>query len=328
LSLLEYLGLKPTLPRFAARVLKAMPPELAAEWSLDLERGVLVRPGGGEMSLKNMFSEYCATRVSRRAELIQKYASIAGSHLEEIPDLWVAAAKNVYPVVRSLFADMTLEIKSRMLDPPYLPVVIPFAGDLGLRLVYDFGSYLGYLKQDQLDTWGKTASEVLERGIANLAQLETPQWVDSGRGFFQLASPMSLGESMLLLDSVLRALPFAPHAVLMPCNRGVLLAADSRSEAAIGAMLSEAERCLEEAWPMSSAMCRRTEGAGKSSTRLRRMPTRHMGSPRVTLARTMPRKKRSWTRCTWPRARMSMSPSTPWFGLASNGRVTASGRRE
>lgn len=64
---------------------------------------------------------------------------------------------------------------------------------------------------------------------------------------------------MLLLDSVVRTLPFAPHAVLMPCNRGVLLAADGRSIQSIGAMLQEAERCLQEAWPMSSVMCKRGE---------------------------------------------------------------------
>jgi hypothetical protein len=69
---------------------------------------------------------------------------------------------------------------------------------------------------------------------------------------------MSFAETMLLLDSVVRSLPFAESAVLMPCNRGVLLAADSRSSESIGAMLREAERCLlEEPWPMSSLMCRR-----------------------------------------------------------------------
>jgi len=160
--------------------------------------------------------------------------------------------------VRSEFVDSTIEIKSRV-GEPYVPFALPFAGDLRLRLMYDFGSYLGYIKQEKLETWGQPAQAVLERAIANLGQLEAPEWVDSGRGFFQLASPMSFGESMLLLDSVVRQLPFAPHAVLMPCNRGVLLAADSRSEDSIGAMLQEAERCLQDAWPMSALMCRRSE---------------------------------------------------------------------
>ena len=69
-------------------------------------------------------------------------------------------------------------------------------------------------------------------------------------------------ETMLLLDSVVRALSFAEHAVLMPCNRGILLAADCRSEQAISRLIDEADRCIrEESWPMSSLICQR-QGSG------------------------------------------------------------------
>lgn len=259
MSFLEFLGVKPTLPRFAARLLKAMPSDLASEWSLHPAGDRLVRPGGSEISLQNMFSEYCASKVFDRAGLIQKYVSLAGSHLHEIPDLWVAAAGNIYPAIRSLFVDTTIEIKSRSLSEPYEPVVLPFVGDLRVRLMYDFGEYLGYIKGDKLATWGQSAEAVLERAIANLGRLEAPAWVHGSRGFSQLASEVSFEESMLLLDSVVRALPFASHAVLMSCNRGVLLAADSRSEQSIEEMLREAERCLDGPWPMSSVMCTRDE---------------------------------------------------------------------
>lgn len=133
--LLEYLGFKPSLTRFVARLLQAMPADLASEWSFDADRCLLVRPGGGEISLQNMFAEYSANKVSHRAELIEKYASLASSHLAELPDLWVAAAKNVFPAVRSLFVDSTIEIKSRSLEGPYDPIALPFVGDLQLRLL-------------------------------------------------------------------------------------------------------------------------------------------------------------------------------------------------
>jgi hypothetical protein len=98
----------------------------------------------------------------------------------------------------------------------------------------------------------------MAQALANLGRLEKPTWVEQDAGFHRLVSPMSYGESMLQLESVVAALPFAQHAVFLPCSRGILLAADARSEAAVIALLREGLRCLqEEPWPMSSTVCRR-----------------------------------------------------------------------
>ncbi len=257
MKILEFLGLRPTFHRFAARLLQAMPAE-SGEWKFDAERGSLMQPGGTEVSLHSLFMEYSSTGVFGRAAMIRKYADLAFSHSREIPELWVGAAKNIYPVVRSEFVETTLEIRSRASGATMDPIVFPLAGDLRIRLVYDFGSYVSYVKGEHLDTWAQPRAEVLERAVANLARLSKPSWLDSGRGYFSLASDDSYGESMLQLDSVVAGLPFAAHAVFLPCNRGILLAADQRSERGIAAMLAEASRCLrEEPWPMSVTLCGR-----------------------------------------------------------------------
>ena len=262
MSLLELLGFPPTLPRFAARLIRALPADQAPDWSCDLVRGLLTHPSGMELSLQNMLVEYRASSVFSRSSLINKYTALALAQSQEIPALWITAARNVIPVVRSEFAETTVEIKSRANGAKMDSVVLPLAGDLRVRLVYDFGQFVSYVKGEQLRTWGQSEEDVLQRALSNLGRLKTPEWVDSGRGFHQLASEESYAESMALLDSVVAKLPFAIDALLMPCNRGVLLAADGRSEEAISAMIAEAIRCSqEEPWPMSATLlCKRSDG--------------------------------------------------------------------
>lgn len=262
MSLLELLGFPPTLPGFAARLLRALASDQARDWSCDLERGLLTHPSGMEVSLSNMFVEYRASSFFSRSALIDKYAALALAQSQEIPALWITAAKNVIPVVRSEFVETTVEIKTRANGAEMDSVVLPLAGDLRVRLVYDFGQFMSYVKGEQLRTWGQSDEDVLQHALSNLGRLKTPEWVDSGRGFHQLASEESYAESMALLDSVVAKLPFATDALLMPCNRGVLLAADGRSEDAVSTMIAEAIRCSqEEPWPMSSTiLCKHRNG--------------------------------------------------------------------
>jgi len=265
MSLLEYFGVKPTPESFARRLLRALPRD-DGQWDFDPERHLLRHPGGMEISLQNMFLEYRGAPVSQRGALIRKYADLAVVQSREIPGLWAAASRNVYPVLRSQFVDTIIEIRSRAGEAKFDPVALPLAADLRIRLVYDFGNFVSYVREEQLKTWARSAEEVLPHALANLGRLQTPEWIDSERGFLRLSSPDSYGESMLQLDSVLAALPFAAHAALMPCNRGILLAADGRSEAALEAMLDEALRCtMHEPWPMSGAVLRRGAQGGWES---------------------------------------------------------------
>jgi hypothetical protein len=255
MSFLEYLGVAPTLPGFAARLIRALPEDERELWRFDADRNSLKRRDGDmEINLQNMFLEYRSGGVFSRRDLVRKYVDLAVTRSREVPALWIAAMKNVIPVARSEFAEVTLEIKRRAKGEHHESLALPLAGDLRIRLVYDFGNFVTYIQPEQLQTWGKTPSEVLEQALANLGRLERPTWIDSGRGFQQLSSPESYGESMFQLPSVVAALPFAADAVLMPCNRGILLAADGKSETAMRAMLEEALRCLhQEPWPMSAA---------------------------------------------------------------------------
>lgn len=260
--ILEWLGFKPTFDRFVTRLLRGLPPQQAQVWTYDKAAQTLANAEGAKVSLTNMFLEFGAAKASARGGLIRKYVDTIASIGREIPSLWVAAARNMLPVVRSCYVRTTVEIGCR--DTPNALesfASFPLAGDLQVCLMYDFGSSITYIKTSQLETWGQSADDALQRASANLAGLTAPGWVDSGKGWFSLASPDSYEESMLQLDRVVRALPFADHAVFSPCNRGVLLAADLHSGPAVEAMIKEAIRCAHEhPWPISGTLCVRRAG--------------------------------------------------------------------
>lgn len=262
MRLMEFLGVRPTLPGLASRIISALPAHDRRQWTFDAESGTLKDEAGAQISLQNMFLEYTNSGVMARGALVRKYSDIASAQSREIPAYWVASMRNVIPVVRSEFVESALQIKFRATGTTFEQVVLPLAGDLRIRLVYDFGTFVRYVQPEHLATWGKSVEDVLAQALANLGALDAPVWRDLGHGVFRLISTMSYAESMLQLDKVLRALPFAEHAVLMPCNRGILLASDERSEDGMKAMLEEAARCLHaEPWPMSGVICRRHAGS-------------------------------------------------------------------
>ncbi|HEY2345083.1 MAG TPA: hypothetical protein VGH80_04285 [Xanthomonadaceae bacterium] len=261
-SLLEWFGAKPTLASFTGRLLRTMPRGEATRWRFDAGQGELLDDRGSTVSLHNMFLEYCNAPRSQRRELIGKYLEITRSIQQEVPALWVAAAKNVFPVVRSTHVAMPMEIAARGTGKGIDRfAAAPLAGDLQVCLMYDFGQSLKYVHLPQLETWGQRFEDVRERALANLAGLEPPAWAMHPSGFFRLTSRVSYEESMLLLGRVVDALPFREHAVLLPCNRGILLAADARRDDVVSAMLREAIRCAEHApWPVSATLCTRRDG--------------------------------------------------------------------
>ncbi len=111
--ILELLGFKPSLDGFVARLLHALPRQQAQEWTYDKSAVTLANTEGSQVSLTNMFLEYRTAKALARGDLIRKYVDTIGSIGREIPQLWVAAARNLIAVVRSCHVRTTTEIGSR-----------------------------------------------------------------------------------------------------------------------------------------------------------------------------------------------------------------------
>jgi hypothetical protein len=259
----DLLGLEPRMQDLAGALIStARRHNPAATWTYDAENACIRGDSGLVINLANMFREYAASPRSARKSLLQKYASLLEQHDREIPGLWTLAAKAIYPVVRSQFDNMVIDINARIeKEAPRAWVRWPLAGDVHIRLVYDHGRALARVGQELLDTWGQTESAVFQQALANLRALAHPQWTSLDEHVYQLRSEVSYEESFLLLDSVIAKVPFEGTIVLVPSNRGVLLAARGDTEASVLALLDHVHRCHRECpWPMSTIPLHKVSG--------------------------------------------------------------------
>jgi len=259
----ELLGLQPRMQDLALQLLDAARRRGDVQWRYDGQSGSLRKETGHVINLANIFIEYRNSPRAARRLLFEKYVSMMQEGTRDTPALWQLAAKSIYPVVRSAYDTVTLEISSRGASKP-MPesVTWPLTADLLIRLVYDHGPSLAHVQGGMLETWGQSAQDVKQRALDNLRALQRPRWQAlPGGTVYQLLSEVSFEESFLLLDAVIGQLPFAASAVVAPTNRGVLLAADGNSADAVLALLAQADHSLREnPWPMSATLLHRPDG--------------------------------------------------------------------
>jgi hypothetical protein len=180
--------------------------------------------------------------------------------VSDIPRLWTLARSSIYPALRSRYATITLEIDGRGGGTP-LPAMMqrPWLEDLILVVLYDFGQHMSYVTRRNVEAWDTVDEELWAYAFHNLKTLPRPRWEPAGHGVFRLVSEVSYEETLLLLDEVRARLRFSSSAVFAIPNRGVLLTADGTDTAALGALIDEARRHLQQApWPLSGALIRRT----------------------------------------------------------------------
>lgn len=284
----ELIGLKPRIEDLANALLARARARGESEWEFIAADRAIRHPRGFTLNLGNIFLEYCgATRASRKA-LLAKYEAMMQGGETEIPKLWTLASKQIYPVVRSIYDNVTLEIMSRDGEIPMRPTLsLPLAGDLHIRVVFDHGQALARVDEELLETWGQSLEAVKTQALSNLRALERPRWEVLSEGVYQIVSDISYEESFLLVDAVVDALPCAGTAVLMAPNRGLLLACDRRYERALLDMLSHGEKFLtEHPWPLSAGLLERVDHEWREFKPVGQVAEAHAALERISLAIT------------------------------------------
>lgn len=262
MSLRELLGFKPRMKDLANRMLLQFAREGDPNWQYDDARGTLSDGADRVINLANLHREYAQASRGVRPALLQKYVAIGGRLSSEIPKLWTIAAKGIHAALRSRFDDTVLAIDARTRDiEPMRMISWPWLGDLQIRLVYDFGPHMAYVSAEAMEVWGQPLEVVKQLGLQNLSAIGAVWWEALPGGVHQLQSEASYEESLMMVDKVIDRLPFKDTAAFIAVNRGILLAADIRSETAMLALVEEATRCLQsKPWPMSATLCTRVEG--------------------------------------------------------------------
>jgi hypothetical protein len=259
----DLLGLQPRVQDLARHLLDAARDRGETDWTYDEQSNSLQRQGGGStVSLGNIFAEYASSPRAGRPALLEKYSSMMSDIARETPKLWQLAAKGIYLVVRSAYDTAFLEIHARSQgSSPPRSVTWPLTQDLSIRLVYDYGASLGHVHEDTAQAWGQSRDALKQRALDNLRALQRPSWQEVAPGVHQLISEVSFDESLFLVDAIVEKLPFAASVVVMPVNRGVLFAADGRSQDSLLALLGQALASLrEKPWPMSATLLHRPDG--------------------------------------------------------------------
>lgn len=254
MSFFSFLVPKPSMNRFANDLIAGAARSGMPGWRYVAEAQELHAPGGGSrVSLANVFLEYANAQPSGRSALMQKYVAMMVSLAGEIPKLWSMAQKAIYPVLRSKRDMVAVQVRSRAEAAPFPPrVEIPWHGDIVIRIAYDSGPATSPIGYEQLETWGVSVEQALDRALQNLRSLPKPQWVSIAAGVLRLDSEVSYEESMLLREDVVASCDVRGDRIFMPINRGVLLATGAEEAGGIERLLEHGRHSFENnPWPLS-----------------------------------------------------------------------------
>jgi hypothetical protein len=260
MGLLDLFSRKPTIESFARELTARFERMGQGGWSFDAAKAELKQESSQTtLNLSNIFLEYSQADRSVRSDLLEKYCAMADARMREIPKLWTLAQKNIFPVLRSRFDLMTIEIANRGSEAK-LPVrtAVRWFGDVELRIAYDFGPHTSPVDQETAAAWGVPFAGLRERAQQNLNALAKPRWNTVTDGVFQIESAVSYEESMVLRADVWRDLPVQGDKVMIPSNRGVLLGAGTQNPVHVVSLLRAAREALQnKPWPLEPTIVTR-----------------------------------------------------------------------
>jgi hypothetical protein len=157
----NWFGLKPTESDFVQLLMRGRPD--AESWAYDPKASTLSRDGV-VVNLVNMRLEYSSAPRAARSALLEKYAATLSVETSTVSSLWTLAQTRIYPLVRSRFDRVTIDIRERRAQER-LPARAArnFLGDLELIIGYDHGSSVSQVSVEQVAEWGISIDDALER---------------------------------------------------------------------------------------------------------------------------------------------------------------------
>jgi hypothetical protein len=249
------LGLKPTRTNLALDLLNTAERHGLTGWNNEATGDVL-RNGDHVINLANIHLEYAASPRAHRRNLLQKYFAMLQT--PQVSKLWSLSQAKIYPLLRSRYDRVTVEINNRRKQNPMPPRAgRRFIGNLDQILGYDHGPSISQVTTDELTEWGVTLESAIDRATANLRALPPPTWLQIGACVWKVDSIEGYNESYLQLPKFIESLPAKGTPLVMIPNRGVLLATGSDEPEGVTALLAAALRFLQEApWPLCGDLFR------------------------------------------------------------------------
>lgn len=249
------IGLKPTPTDLALDLIKAAERHGLSGWQHDSANDA-IRNGDHVINLANIHLEYAAAPRVERRNLLQKYFAMLQT--PPVSKLWSLAQTKIYPLLRSRYDRVTIDIDNRRKKDPVPPrAARRFIGSIDQILGYDLGQTVSQVQIETLAEWGISLETAIDRALTNLHALPPPRWQPRAAAVWQLESPEGYTESLLQISRIFDQLPARGTPLVMIPNRGVLLATGSDEPEGVTALLAEARRSLQELpWPLCGELLR------------------------------------------------------------------------
>jgi hypothetical protein len=186
----QWIGLTPTQANLAHDLLLVAKNAGDTDWRYDATESVL-RSGDRVINLVNIHREYAQAAYLVRPILLKKYrAMIAPSPRMQVASLWTLAQTRIFPILRSRYERVPLEIQHRGNADPFPPrAAKPFLGHLDIVIGYDHGQTVSQIKAATVAEWGVPLDTVIDHARANLRRLPSPIWELAGKSVWKLESP-------------------------------------------------------------------------------------------------------------------------------------------
>jgi hypothetical protein len=256
----QWIGLTPTEANLAHDLILAAKNAGDTDWRYDAAESSL-RGGERVINLANIHREYAQAAYLSRPALLKKYrAMIATSEQLKVAQLWTLAQTRIYPILRSRYEHVPLEIQHRQKQDPFPPrAAKPFLSQLDIVIGYDHGQTVSQVKAATVAEWGVPMDTVTDYARANLRALPTATWEPAGNSVWKLESQGGYNESFLQLPKTFDQLPAKGTPLAMIPNRGVLLATGADEPNGLAALLDAARQSIQEApWPLCGDLFRIT----------------------------------------------------------------------
>jgi hypothetical protein len=268
MSVFDWFKRTPTEADFARHLLAVAKNAGESGWTYDAA-GSTLRNGPQAINLGNLYLEYAQASGAQRSQYSEKYRQILKmSRGDGVPKLWTLAQTRLFPLLRSRYEILSLEIATRGAAAPRLPRATQrFHPLLDIVLGYDHGQTITQIAADKIAEWGVSLEAAIERARANLRALPSPTWTRITQGVWKLESREGYTESFLQLPKVFERLPAKGAPLAMIPNRGVLLATGFEEPGGTAALIGAAIKSLQEApWPLSGDLFHMTPGGAEPYT--------------------------------------------------------------
>lgn len=257
---------KPKLDAYAIefiRQLKSVGDQRNWQFDSGAKRLVEVTPEGGGsgalIELGNLHGEYAAAAPSARDALLQRHAR--GMQPKKIPDNFAHAEGKILPVLIVDSARGTpaiLDAQRKRPDRIQWPSM-PLFARVEVALAYDTADSMIHINGATLESWKKQLGEVLPVAMKNLQRATPRSMKVLEGGVYSAAFGDSYDAARLLLTDWILTHHVKGQPLAMVPNRNTLLVTGADNEVGVAAMISMAEKQLQQPRAVSPLLLRLNE---------------------------------------------------------------------